>query len=143
MGLLIIQLFEKAEKVSSACACVWLGVSRAMTAAVVHKCAHGWWGQCCAGAKAVPLRAGCREMSLTGCPSLWGKERRGPWEEWLPALLSPGGDCSLQGHFEGTQGLGMACSWSRSMVVPPCLLWPPWATLFSPSPSLRSWSTTS
>lgn len=74
LGLLVVQLFEKAEKLSRAQACVWLSVSSAMTSASVPRCAHGWWGACCAEGKAVPLRAGCRETSVTGCSSPWGEE---------------------------------------------------------------------
>lgn len=100
---------------------------------------------CCLGAQTCPrlvgsvlcrgqgslAQAGCRQMPVTRCPSPWGKGGRGPGEERLPALLSPGGNHSLQGHFKETQGSCMACSWSRSTVIPPYLLWPPWVTLFS------------
>jgi len=77
-GLLFAQIFEEAENVSNAGAYVWLGVSSAMTAASVPRCAHSWRGACCEGGKAVPLRDGCRETSVTGWPRLWGKGGRGP-----------------------------------------------------------------
>lgn len=50
---------------------------------------------------------------------------------------------SLLGNFifQSTQGLGMACSYSKNIVVPLCLVWTFWITVFIPG--LRSWSAAS
>lgn len=70
-------------------------------------------------------------------PETLGKGRKGVLGRSGCLPLSSGGYCSPQSHFKGTQGVGMASSWSRTTVLPPCLLWPLWATLFFPFPRLE------